>query len=60
MELTLKSHFLDDWAKPGAEELTIADKPIESSTSSGVCTEVVDPIPFDLLDRNDSTDEDKL
>jgi len=20
MELTLKSHFLDDWAKPGAEE----------------------------------------
>jgi hypothetical protein len=45
---------------PNAYSLTIADKPMELSTSSSVCTEVVDPIPFDLLDRNDSTDEDEF
>jgi chromosome segregation ATPase len=44
---------------PTAYSLLIANKPIESSTSSGVCAEVVDPIPFDLSDRyeDDSTDE---
>jgi hypothetical protein len=45
---------------PNAYSLTIANKLIESSTSSSVCTEVVDPIPFDLLDRNDSTAEDEF
>ncbi len=45
---------------PNAYSLTIADKPLESSTSSRVCAEVVDPLPFDLLDRDDSTDEDEF
>ncbi|MEG4634654.1 hypothetical protein QUB56_34765 [Microcoleus sp. AR_TQ3_B6] len=44
---------------PDAFSLTIADKPIEVSTSSSVNAEVVDPIPFDLLNR-DSTDEDEF
>ena len=43
---------------PTAYSLLIANKPIASSTSSGVCAEVVDPIPCDLLDLDDSTDED--
>jgi hypothetical protein len=44
---------------PTAYSLVIANKPIESSTSSGVCAEVVDPIPLELLgeDEDDSTDE---
>ena len=44
---------------PTAYSLIIANKPMELSTSSGVCAEVVDPIPFDLLDRDEdgSTDE---
>jgi hypothetical protein len=45
---------------PTAYSLLIANKPIELSTSSGVCAEVVDPIPFDLLDQGDSTDEDEF
>jgi len=45
---------------PIAYSLLIANKPIELSTSSGVCAEVVDPIPFDLLDRDDSTEEDEF
>jgi len=46
---------------PNAYSLTIADKPLDLSTSSavGVEVEVVDPIPFNLSDRdeNDSADE---
>jgi hypothetical protein len=44
---------------PNAYSLTIADKPIELSTSSAVGVEVVDPIPFKLSDgdEDDSTDE---
>lgn len=45
---------------PTAYSLLIANKSIELSPSSGVCAEVVDPIPFDLLDRDDSTDEDEF
>jgi hypothetical protein len=45
---------------PNGYSLTIADKPLESSTSSRVCAEVVDPLPFDLSDRDDSTDEDEF
>lgn len=44
---------------PNAYSLTIADKPIESSTSSSVA-EVADPIPFDSLRGDDSTDEDEF
>ena len=42
---------------PTAYSLLIANKSIELSTSSGVCAEVVDPLPFNLLDGDDSTDE---
>jgi len=44
---------------PNAYSLTIADKPIELSTSSALGVEVVDPIPFKLSDgdEDDSTDE---
>jgi hypothetical protein len=44
---------------PNAYSLTIADKPIELSTSSAVGVEVVDPIPFKLSDGDgdDSTNE---
>jgi hypothetical protein len=45
---------------PTAYSLLVADKPIGSSTSSLVDAEVVDPIPFDLLDRDDSTDENEF
>jgi hypothetical protein len=45
---------------PTAYSLLIANKPIELSTSSVVCAEVVDPIPFDSLDRDDSADEDEF
>jgi predicted DNA binding CopG/RHH family protein len=45
---------------PTAYSLLIANKSIELSTSSGVCAEVVDPIPFDLSDRDDSTDENEF
>jgi hypothetical protein len=45
---------------PTAYSLLIANTSIELSTSSGVCAQVVDPIPFDLLDRDDSTDEDEF
>ncbi|MEG4633190.1 hypothetical protein QUB56_27015 [Microcoleus sp. AR_TQ3_B6] len=43
---------------PNAYSLTIADKPIELSTSSSVCAEVVDPISFDLLNQDDSTEDE--
>jgi len=44
---------------PAAYSLLIANSPIGSSTSSVVNAEVVDPIPFDLLDpdKDDGTDE---
>ena len=44
---------------PNAYSLTIADKPIELSTSSAVGVEVVNHIPFKLSDgdQDDSTDE---
>jgi hypothetical protein len=54
-------HFLERLGiNPNAYSLTIADKPLELSTSSGVCAEVVDPIPFDLSDRDDSADENEF
>ena len=45
---------------PTGYSLLIANKPIESSTSSSVQAEVVDPIPFDLSERDDSSDEDEF
>jgi hypothetical protein len=44
---------------PTAYSLLIANNPIESSTSSGVRAEVVDPTPLDLsrYTNNDFTDE---
>jgi len=45
---------------PTAYSLLIANQSLELTTSSGVCAEVVDPIPFDLSDGDDSTDEDEF
>jgi hypothetical protein len=44
---------------PTAYSLLITNKPIDSSNPTDVDAEVVDPIPFDLLnpDEDDSTDE---
>jgi hypothetical protein len=45
---------------PNAYSLTIADKPIESSTSSAVGVEVVDPIPFGLSGEDDYNPTDEF
>jgi hypothetical protein len=41
---------------PSAYSLLIANSPIKSSTSIDAEVEVVDPIPFDLLDEGDEKD----
>ena len=45
---------------PTAYSLLLANKPIGSSTSSVVDADVVDPSPYDLLDRDNSADEDEF
>jgi hypothetical protein len=45
---------------PSAYSLLIANNPIGSSTSSVVNAEVVDPIPFDLLDPDEDDGSPKF